>query len=224
MKVMIPCLVLLIAALAAGQSSSAPASKSQPERLITYCANDGYDADISGFPIGATIARIGDVKLQVVSVGDESGADFRFVQHGKPILDFALNDLLAPEVWIAVDFRNNRLALTYSDGGGLGGFHVRIFQIGNNGITDISGMVAPAVRDFKSRHYCESRGNNVRALKWIHGDLLLMTSVYPTSDCGAEMGHTEAYLVGTPSGNLMRHLTLQELKHYPGVCLQNDGD
>ena len=75
-------------------------------------------------------------------------------------------------------------------------------------------------------HYCKTRGNNVTALRFI-GDarhLLLMTDVYPTGDCGADLGHTEGYVIGVPDGKIQRHLSLQELKRFPGICLENDPD
>lgn len=217
---------LFFASLAAAQSSRSGAATAtgQLERYVAYCAEDGSEAEILNFLSGTTIARVGDVELQIASVGAEGGATFRFVRQGKSIFNFSADDLLAPDVWIAIDFRNSWLAITYSDGGELGGFHVRVFQISKTGVSDTSSKIAPAVAAFKSKHSCESRGNNVQALKWIKNDLLLMTSVYPTSDCGADMGHTEAYLVVMPNGNILQHLTLQELKHYPGVCLKNDGD
>jgi len=100
---------------------------------------------------------------------------------------------------------------------------VRVFLIDSTGIHDVSKSVDGAIADFKSRHFCKSRGlNNVTALKWIGGSLLLYTEVYPTSDCGPDLGHLEGYLVQVPEGMIVRHLTLNELKHYPGVCLQND--
>jgi len=101
--------------------------------------------------------------------------------------------------------------------------NVSAFRIDQAGVTDVSKAIDKATADFKSRHYCESRGyNNVMAVKWVNGDLLLMTEVYPTSDCGPDLGHTEAYRVSVPVGQIQEHLTLEQLKRYPGLCLQND--
>jgi hypothetical protein len=78
------------------------------------------------------------------------------------------------------------------------------------------------VADFHSRYDCQARGNNVEALKWSMGDLLLLTEVYPTSDCGRDLGHIEGYLIRLPDGAIREHLTLNQLRQYPGVCLQNN--
>jgi hypothetical protein len=133
-------------------------------------------------------------------------------------------------VWIAVDHDGTldntddqaHIALTYSDGGAIGGFHVRVFLIDGNGVTDVSKCIDGAVADFKARHYCKTRGNNVSALRWSRGGLLILTEVYPTGDCGSDFGHLEGYLVSVPQGKILEHMTLNQLKHYPGVCLQND--
>jgi hypothetical protein len=70
----------------------------------------------------------------------------------------------------------------------------------------------------------ERNGNNVTALKWLPDSkhLILMTDVYPTSDCGPDLGHTEGYVVAFPEGKIVRHLTLNQLKSFPGICLEND--
>ena len=43
------------------------------------------------------------------------------------------------------------------------------------------------------------------------GDVIyVVTSVYPTGDCGKDLGHTEAYLVQPTDGAILRHLSLRE--------------
>jgi hypothetical protein len=115
-------------------------------------------------------------------------------------------------------------ALNYSDGGAVGGFHVMVFAIQGDKITDISKAIKPAVDHFKVRHFCKTRGNNVRAFKWIRDSsrLILMADVYPTGDCGPDLGHTEGYVISIPDGKIVKHLTLNQLKSFPGICLQND--
>jgi hypothetical protein len=114
-------------------------------------------------------------------------------------------------------------ALTYSDGGATGGFHVRLFLMRGDTVTEASRAIQPAVDSFKARHYCKTRGNNVSAIKWVHDSkhLMLMTEVYPTGDCGPDQA-TEGYLVAVPSGKIEGHLTLDQLKNFPGICLEND--
>ena len=174
-------------------------------------------------PAIAAVSQIEDLQLQAgLGATGKDGATFRFIRNGEAVFTFVAKDLLSPWIWTTIDPGSERLALTYSDGGGIGGFHVRVFQLKDGKIIDISDAIESAVADFRKRHYCQTRGNNVEALKWIKGDLLLMTDVYPTGDCGPDLGHTEAYRVSVPTGQIQEHLTLQELKSYPGVCLQND--
>src|SRR5262249_31374060 len=115
-------------------------------------------------------------------------------------------------------------ALNYSSGGAIGLYHVRLFLMNGDKVTDVSGAIQPAVNAFKARHYCKSRGNNVMALKWLpdSSGLVLMTDVYATGDCGPDVGHAEGYVVTVPDGSIKRHLTLNQLKNLPGICLQNE--
>ena len=216
------------------QNRSSVRSTTHPNLLITECADDGYRVFVPESQSRTRIALIGDVDLEAAfrSENEEDGATFWFVRKGKTIFSFTAKDLSADGVWIAVDrevspalgFAYNHVALTYSDGGAIGNFHVRVFQIDGDVITDLSKTIEGAVGDFKARHYCKERGNNVTALKWVKGDLLLMAQVYPTGDCGSDLGHIEAYRVSMPDGKILQHLTLEQLKQFPGVCLENDDE
>jgi hypothetical protein len=190
-----------------------PRRRTAPRQRITHCFEDAsvihIPDDITG-PNGILLHASIDAN------------NFAIQLRGKmfQIPDFNTNGVIdwAPN--------GHALALTYSDGGAIGGFHTRVFTVQGDSVTDVSKAIEPAIADFKARHFCKIRGNNVRALKWI-GDwqhLLLWTEVYPTSDCGSDLGHIEGYVVNVPSGNIEKHLTLAELKRYPGVCLENDTD
>lgn len=209
-----------------------PATR-RPYLLIGECAEDGFYAFIHDDQPRARIAQIGDIDVEAgFGSRDGDGATFWFVRERKTIYTFTAKDARADGVWIAVGrdvnptlgYGYDHIALTYSDGGAIGGFHVRVFHVNGDVVTDVSRAIAGAVADFKAHHYCKERGNNVTALKWINGDLLLMTEVYPTGDCGTDFGHIEAYRVSVPDGKIQEHLTLEQLKRYPGVCLQNDDD
>jgi hypothetical protein len=143
-------------------------------------------------------------------------------REARTIFTFAVADLSsnAEVVWSPA---GRVFAFNYSDGGAIGGFHVRVFLVNGDTVKDASAAIEPAVNAFKSRHFCKTRGNNVTALKWLDDPrLMLMTEVYPTGDCGRDLGHAEAYLVAIPSGRIERHLSLEELKRYPGICLENE--
>jgi hypothetical protein len=222
--------LLLLCSARPGQSTT-PHEKTtpadgRPRLVIGFCAGDGSYAFVPEVPAKERIAQIGALELRAAYGPGEHGATFWFAQEGKVIFSFKAKDLSAPGVWIALDKipDPDRVAITYSDGGAIGNFHVRIFQINRGAVIDISKTVDAAVADFRSRHYCKERGNNVTALKWIKGDLLLMTEVYPTGDCGPDLGHIEAYRLSVPDGKILEHLTLEQLTNYPGVCVQNDDE
>jgi hypothetical protein len=107
----------------------------------------------------------------------------------------------------------NNLAVTWSDGGAIGNFHVRAFHIEGDAVTELP-VTAQAFKAFKARHWCEARGDNIQAYNWLSEShsLILVLSVYPTGDCGKESGHTEAYVVDATTGDIKENWTLSRLK------------
>lgn len=183
---------------------------------VTRCWQDIVRFD--GSSKAVTAPEGGGISLRL-----DSGKGQFFVSHDKKtFFTFAVGDLSSnPEALWSPD--GHAFAINYSDGGAIGGFHVRVFSIRGDTVLDVSSAIQPAVADFKSRHYCKTRGNNVMALKWKDSNhLLLWTQVYPTGDCGSDLGHEEGYLVAIPDGKVEAHLTRNQLANYPGVCLEND--
>ena len=209
------CSVFLVGVLFTPSSSAQQTIR----RVVTKCWQDierldtggGYEPDVALGKDGISLRL--DPKLAKVSV--QRGA--------RTIFTFAVDDLSsnAEVLWSS---NGRAFALNYSDGGAIGGFHVRLFLINGDRMIDASGAIQSPVNDFKSRHFCKSRGNNVMALKWLpdSSDLVLMTEVYPTGDCGSDLGYAEGYIVTVPDGKIKRHLMLNQLKNLPGICLQNE--
>lgn len=154
---------------------------------------------------------------------DSKQGRFSVRRRARTVFTFQVDDLSSnAEILRSPD--GKAFALSYSDGGAIGRFHVRLFLINGDKVTDTSHAIQPAVDDFNSRHFCESRGNSVTALKWLDksSDIVLLTEVYPTGDCGPDLGHAEGYIVSLPGGKIKRHMTLNQLKALPGLCLQNE--
>lgn len=220
----ISVVLALLCTMALGQSA---AQEKVPEPLITYCAYDGASAFIpyTGDRIGIT--SVGDDQLEAAFDADNRDVPtFWLVQNGKTIFSFTVDNLESGSIWVAVAPAPNsdRFAVTYSDSGATGGWHVRAFRVNGDTVTDVSDIVKKAMADFTSRHRCnpDDLSANVYALKWIKGDLLIFTEVDPhPAFCGREAGHIEGYRVSVPDGIIKEHLTLAQLKRYPGVCLQN---
>ena len=148
-----------------------------------------------------------------------NGGTFQLTSDGKLLFETSLLDLSA-SVSVVWSKDNSSFAITWSNGGAIGGFQVRSFKIDGDRVTE-EPVTKSAWPDFKARHYCKPRGDNIQAYEWSSaGDkLLLVLSVYPTGDCGKDLGHTEAYWVQANTGEIRQHLTLRELnlymKHHP---------
>ena len=157
----------------------------------------------------------GDLSYTVEGMDkDENGGLLVLRRGAKELLRTKLKDLSASVsiVW-SDDGRN--LAITWSNGGASGGFDVRVFHVTHDAVIEWP-AVEKAFSAFKARHWCETRGNNVQAYGWLpqSSQLILVLSVYPTSDCGKEMGHTEAYVVKAPTGDVLQHWDLPRLQAY----------
>lgn len=156
----------------------------------------------------------GDLAYGVdVSPSDEE-AQFVLRRANKTLLATSLKDLSA-SVFVVWSEKSDWFAITWSDGGAIGNFHTRVFHIQGDEVRE-SKAVDTAFSDFRSRHYCKSCGDNVQAYGWDIGSnaLVLVMSVYPTGDCGRDLGHTEAYFVKATDGRVLRHLTLAQLNTY----------
>ncbi len=110
--------------------------------------------------------------------------------------------------------------LMWSNGGMIGGYSVRVFRTAGNSVKEVP-ATEQAERDFAQSHYCKTRGNNVFAIRWVNGSdtLLIATQVYPTSDCGKDMGLYGGYEVRIDDGAVIHHYSEQQLKSvWPDGC------
>lgn len=98
-----------------------------------------------------------------------------------------------------------KLAVTYSDSGATGGFHAHVYALSGGSLIELTKPVQVAFDDFKKEHYCEARGDNEYVLGWPEGSksVFVVAEVYPTSDCGSDMGLERGYLMDL-SGNILR--------------------
>jgi hypothetical protein len=127
-----------------------------------------------------------------VNSKDDSGGFFVLRHDGKELLHTPLKDLSASTSVVWSD-NNKSFAVTWSDGGAIGNFHVRVFHIERNAVFEWP-ATRQAFESFKTAHWCKTRGDNIQAYKWLPDSrgLVLVLSVYPTGDCGKDLGHTEA--------------------------------
>lgn len=114
---------------------------------------------------------------------------------------------------------SNAFYVMWSDGGSIGEYHVRAFVVVDEQATE---SPAPKIvaAEFAKRHYCEARGNNLFAIRWEAGSkqLLLEPEVYPTGDCGKDLGFASGYLVDTESGEIRQRYTAKQIKELAKKC------
>ena len=152
------CLLFLIGALFIAFASAQQATR----RLITKCWQDIERLDTGGdYEPNVALGKDG-ISLRL----DPKQAKFSVRRGTRTIFTFAVDDL-SSNAEVLCSPNGKAFALNYSDGGAIGGFHVRLFLISDDNVTDISRAIQPAVNAFKARHYCKNRGNNVAALKWL---------------------------------------------------------
>jgi hypothetical protein len=138
------------------------------------------------------------------SVQVTKGYKFRIVTDGSvaATLDF-------PDVSCGVEIGwspdSSQFFISYSDGGAVGGYHVHLYRLIGNQVQEDQAPSLVAAR-FKTEHWCETRGNNLFFLNWTPDSkiVFLVAEVYPTSDCGKQMGQVQGYAVHTDDGTILR--------------------
>ncbi len=157
----------------------------------------------------------GDLTYTVeVKPKEDTGGDFVLRRAGKELLRARLEALSASVsvVW-STDKRN--FAITWTNGGEVGGFQVRVFHIEGDSIIELPATRA-AIEAFEDHHWCAARGDSVQAHSWLPDSraLVLVLSINSTADCGRDVGHTEGYLVDAPTGKIREHWSIKQLNAY----------
>ncbi|MFI5111131.1 MAG: hypothetical protein ACHP78_20100 [Terriglobales bacterium] len=162
-----------------------------------------------------------DGRYRVVLVGQEDAEDggLQVFRGGKLLSAFRLQDL-SGGIFVKWAPDSRAFYFMWSNGGTIGGYSVRVFRVADDRVAEVL-VTAHAERDFARRYYCKSRGNNVFAIQWLNGSgrLLIATQVYPTSDCGKDMGLYRGYEVRTDDGSILHRYSEKELRSvWPDGC------
>jgi hypothetical protein len=150
---------------------------------------------------------------------DDGYGRLRVLRGAKQLASFEIRDL-SGGIFVAWAPDSKAFYFMWSNGGATGGYGVRVFKISDTAAVEIP-TTKTAELDFERRYPCPARGHNVFAVKWLEGSgrMLLGLQVYPTSDCGGNMGRYRGYLVDTGSGALIRQYSGEELKSvWPAGC------
>jgi len=131
---------------------------------------------------------------------------YRFrVTSGKTVIsEFKLPDV-SSNIEIGWSPDSSQFFISYSDGGAVGGFHVHLYSLGGTTIQESHTPEVVAGR-FKQLHWCQSRGNNLSFLDWTADSKVgfFVAEVYPTGECGKELGLYQGYAVRLQDGKILR--------------------
>jgi hypothetical protein len=157
------------------------------------------------------------IVLEVKSEDDDYGS-MHVYQRERLLRSFDLRDL-SGGVFLKWSPDSRAFYLMWSDGGIIGRYSVRVFSVDGEKVIE-SPTTRVAERDFAKRYYCETRGNNVYAIRWVNAEqLLIAAEVYPTSDCGRDMGITAGYIVRVEDGHILRQYSGKQLQAmWPSDC------
>ena len=146
------------------------------------------------------------------------GGWLRVTERQRPLAQYGLRDLSAG-IYIKWAPDSRAFYLMWDDGGNLGRYHLRVFHVLNSSVREVRATNL-ALADFHRRHYCEARGDNVYAVRWLEHprELLVATEIYETGDCGKAMGFITGYAVDTLDGRILRRYSTEEIKKEMRLC------
>jgi hypothetical protein len=143
---------------------------------------------------------------------------FRVAIGDKEVSNFELPDISCNiEVGWSPD--SSQFFISYSDGGATGGYHVYLYRVAGNAVK-ASHVPSQIAERFKKGHWCESRGNNLFFLDWTPDSKMgfFVAEVYPTSDCGKELGLFRGYAVNLKEGRVLRVFTENQTESIEKNC------
>lgn len=159
----------------------------------------------------------GRLRALLESESAESETTLRVLRGDAELGRFLLQDLSA-QIDVAWSPDARALFVQWSDGGAVGGFHVRVFEVEGDRVVERP-TTAQAEEVFRRKHDCASRGINVFAVRWEGSQRLLLTlEVYPTSDCGRELGVARSFVVRTRDGAILDRVRLVSPPEVPRTC------
>jgi hypothetical protein len=143
---------------------------------------------------------------------------FRVLRAGTMIGVVRLLDLSA-DIKVTWSPDSQKFAITFSDGGAEGAFHAHLYELQTNAINELRKPVEVAFNDFRTSYYCPARGNNIYFEGWAQdsNEVLIVTEVFPTSDCGRIAGKQAGYLMDL-HGNVVERFTDKQVQAIDTAC------
>jgi hypothetical protein len=151
------------------------------------------------------------IVLAVASENDDHG-QIRILENARLLATYPLNDLSAG-VFVKWSDDSRAVYVDWSDGGMIGGYHLRAFRIDDGVVRELP-LSTPAETEFERKYPCKTRGHNVYAVRWLNGsqEMLLALEVYPTSDCGKNLGLFRGSRVRSIDGAILERYSERRLK------------
>ena len=156
--------------------------------------------------------------LAVASENDDRG-EIRVDENSGVLARYAW-DRLSAGVFVKWAQDSRAVYVMWSNGGVSGGYELRAFRIDGKAVRELP-LSAPAEAEFDRNYPCRTRGHNVYARRWLEGsrEMLLALEVYPSGDCGRNMGLIRGFRVRATDGAILERYSETQLKALaPPTC------
>ena len=150
-------------------------------------------------------------KQPVISSPDKTKSvqltrDFKFrVKVADAVISEFIIDEVSSNVEVGWSPDSSQFFISYSGGGEIGDYHVRLFRLIGQKLTESQAPITIAEL-FKAKYWCESRGNNLFFLDWTSDSKVgfFVAEVYPTGDCGKQLGQYRGYALNIEDRKILR--------------------
>jgi hypothetical protein len=175
------------------------------------------------FPCQAQTFFIQDAGKAVANVRSPDGqkrvvlddaSTFTVVAHGRVLKALKYYEMNS-NIYVGWSPDSSQFFIMYSDGD----WHVHIFTLDDDRIQELA-LPKSALDDFQKNHSCATRDNSVLFLSWTEDSqkLFLVTEVHPTSDCAAEAGRFQGYLMQVRTGEILHRFNEKETTEIEKQC------
>lgn len=228
MKTLLPVLLGFIAILHAQEGPHTTLSRvdkasphaMQPNRMITWCAEDGaYFYAMNDDPAQPVQAERDGVAIRIQRPDPKSTDAAVSFSNGNHVLIQKRKDFEAALGWLTVS-RGGAFATTWKENASSA--ETQLFRVSDGGIAEDTTLIPLAEKTFRTdaERICKAPGVNTTAIKWIDDDhLLLSINAWLSGFCYSNF--TEGFVLSLSKRQIDRKLTEKELIDLPAVCTWN---
>jgi hypothetical protein len=190
-------------------SDARPQRQDDPYEFSFPCQAQTFFIQDAGKPVANV--RSPDRQKRVVL---DDASVFAVVVHGRRLGTLKYYEMNS-NIYVGWSPDSSQFFIMYSDGD----WHVHMFTSDDDRVRELS-LPQVAFKDFKKKHSCQTRDNSVLFLSWTPDSqkVFLVTEVHPTSDCGAEAGRFQGYLMQVQTGEILRRFNEKETTEIEKGC------